>query len=81
MTVQQSHSTDAPTPAQRETSPYLTEIEVVERYRRAVSIGTLRNWRTQRIGPAYVKIGKAVLYPLTALNDWDQKRLINRTAT
>lgn len=57
---------------------YLTEAEVVERYRHAVSSGTLRNWRTQRTGPAYVKVGKAVLYPISALDDWDHKQLVNR---
>jgi hypothetical protein len=29
-----------------------------------------------RIGPAFVKIGKAVLYPLDALNVWDEENLV-----
>jgi hypothetical protein len=44
---------------------YLTAEEVAERYRGAVSVGTLRNWRAMRVGPAFVKIGKAILYQLT----------------
>jgi hypothetical protein len=40
---------------------YLTAEEVAERYRGEVSIGTLRNWRAMRVGPTFVKIGKAVL--------------------
>jgi hypothetical protein len=29
-----------------------------------------------RIGPAYVKIGKAVLYPVDELDAWDKKTLV-----
>ena len=43
---------------------YLTLEEVITRYRGKVSEGTLRNWRTMRIGPSFIKIGKAVLYPV-----------------
>ena len=41
-----------------------------------VTVGTLRNWRAMRIGPAFVKIGKAVLYPVRELDAWDQKNLV-----
>ena len=41
---------------------YLTAEEVAQRYRGAVSVATLRNWRAMRVGPAFVKIGKTVLY-------------------
>jgi hypothetical protein len=34
-------------------SEYLTPEEVSERYRGAVSVGTLRNWRSMRIGASY----------------------------
>jgi hypothetical protein len=34
---------------------YLTAEEVAERYRGAVSVGTLRNWRAMRVGPAFLK--------------------------
>ncbi|TPI31493.1 helix-turn-helix domain-containing protein [Mesorhizobium sp. B3-1-6] len=55
---------------------YLTAEEVSERYRGSISVGTLRNWRTMRIGPAYIKIGKAVLYPIEELEMWDQKNTV-----
>ena len=55
---------------------YLTAEEVSERYRGGVSVGTLRNWRAMRIGPAFIKIGKAVLYPTEALDAWDQKNTV-----
>jgi hypothetical protein len=41
----------------------LTLEEVFTRYRGQVSEGTLRNWRATRIGPSFIKIGKAVLSP------------------
>lgn len=55
---------------------FLTADEVSERYRGEISVGTLRNWRAMRIGPAFVKIGKAVLYPIDELTAWDEKNLV-----
>lgn len=55
---------------------FLTPDEVAERYRGGISVGTLRNWRAMKIGPSYVKIGKAVLYPVGALDAWDEKNTV-----
>lgn len=55
---------------------FLTAEEVAERYRGEVSIGTLRNWRAMKIGPSFVKIGKAVLYPIVELEAWDDTNKI-----
>jgi hypothetical protein len=55
---------------------FLTAEEVSERYRGQVTVGTLRNWRAMRIGPAFVKVGKAVLYPVEELDAWDQKNMV-----
>lgn len=55
---------------------FLTAEEVSERYRGGVSVGTLRNWRTMKIGPSFVKIGKAVLYPIDELEAWDEKNRV-----
>jgi hypothetical protein len=60
---------------------YLTVEEVWERYRGAVSVGTLRNWRTMRVGPAFVKIGKAVLYPIAELDAWDKRDMVSCRAS
>jgi Helix-turn-helix domain len=57
-------------------SKFLTPEEVCERYRGGVSAGTLRNWRAMRIGPTFIKIGKAVLYPTSELDAWDQKNTV-----
>ncbi|MGX5830170.1 DNA-binding protein [Mesorhizobium sp. 43Arga] len=55
---------------------FLTAEEVSERYRGSNSLGTLRNWRAKRIGPAYVKLGKALLYPIEELDVWDRKNTV-----
>jgi hypothetical protein len=55
---------------------FLTLNEVVERYRGQISEGTLRNWRSMRIGPSFIKIGKAILYPLEELDRWDRRNLV-----
>jgi len=57
-------------------SRFLTPDEVAERYRGGISTGTLRNWRAMRIGPSFVKIGKAVLYPAGELDAWDEKNKV-----
>ena len=55
---------------------FLTTDEVSTRYRGEISAGTLRNWRSMKIGPSFLKIGKAVLYPLAELEAWDRKNLV-----
>jgi hypothetical protein len=55
---------------------FLTPEEVSERYRGEITVGTLRNWRALKIGPPYIKIGKAVLYPVDELDSWDRKNLV-----
>ncbi|WP_309085884.1 helix-turn-helix domain-containing protein [Chelativorans sp.] len=64
-----------------ESPKFLTAEEVSDRYRGQISVGTLRNWRAMRVGPDFVKIGKAVLYPVEALEAWDRKNMIMCSAT
>jgi hypothetical protein len=56
---------------------FLKPQEVVKRYRSEVSEGTLRNWRSMRIGPSFIKIGKAILYPLDELHRWERRNLVS----
>ncbi|MDL2409761.1 helix-turn-helix domain-containing protein [Rhizobium calliandrae] len=60
---------------------FLTVDEVAERYRGSVSVGMLRNWRAVKIGPSFVKIGKAVLYPLDELEAWDKANRVTCSAS
>lgn len=62
-------------------SKFLTAEEVSERYRGEITVGTLRNWRAMRIGPPFVKVGKAVLYPSSELDAWDQKNTVSCRAS
>lgn len=55
---------------------FLTPEEVSERYRGEVTVGTLRNWRMMRIGPAFVKVGRAVLYSNDELDAWDRQNTV-----
>ena len=55
---------------------FLTTEEVSDRYRGRITVGTLQNWRAMRIGPPFLKIGKAVLYPLEGLEAWDQQNMV-----
>lgn len=55
---------------------YLTQDEVADRYRGLISVRTLANWRSLRIGPRYTKIGKTVLYEESELDAWDDKNTI-----
>lgn len=54
----------------------LTDEEVVARYRGRITLGTLRNWRALKIGPPYIKVGKAVLYSRAALQAWDRRNTV-----
>jgi len=58
------------------TVKYLTAEEVSERYRGEITVGTLRNWRAMRIGPPFIKVGKAVLYPVEGLDEWDRANTV-----
>jgi hypothetical protein len=60
---------------------FLTPDEVTARYRGEISPGTLRNWRSLRIGPSYIKVGKGVLYPVGELEAWDRRNVVQCRAT
>jgi hypothetical protein len=55
---------------------YLTQDEVAERYRGLISVRTLANWRSMRIGPRFTKIGKTVLYEEGELDAWDERNTV-----
>jgi len=57
-------------------SKFLTPEEVAERYRGGISVSTLKNWRTMRIGSNFVKVGKAILYHVEELDAWDRKNRV-----
>lgn len=56
----------------------LTWSEALRRrsYKGRITLGTLRNWRALKIGPPYVKVGKAVLYSRSSLKAWDKRNTV-----
>lgn len=60
---------------------YLTEKEVIERWRGSATQGTLRQWRCHRKGPSYIKLGKSVLYPLSCLVAFEAERFTDLSGT
>ena len=63
-----------------QTTEYLTPGELVERYKRTITIRTLANWRSIGDGPRYTKIGGRVLYPLDGVKSWEDSRTLGVVA-
>lgn len=59
---------------------FLTPAEVVERYHSNISVRTLANWRSAGQGPAFSKIGGAVLYPISRLIEWEDMNTVTSTS-
>lgn len=49
----------------------LTETELAERWH--VSTKTLQGWRAKRTGPAFLKFGRCVRYPLDAVEAAEER--------
>jgi len=60
---------------------YLTPAEVSQRYGGKISPRTLSNWRSGGgAGPSFSKIGGRVLYPLSKIIAWEEKRTVSSTS-
>ncbi len=66
--------------AQAAQPKFLTAYEVSERWGSAVSTGTLANWRTQKKGPPYQKLGSKVRYPIAQLEAWEADHMVANAA-
>lgn len=53
---------------------FLTEAELMQRWRYAIKARTLRDWRQKNRGPAYLKAGQKILYPVAELTAWEQSQ-------
>jgi hypothetical protein len=56
----------------------LNERELAGRW--STSIKTLQAWRQQGKGPKYLKIGRAVRYPIDSIEQFESKSLISSTS-
>lgn len=55
---------------------FLTPRMLIDRYKNAITLRTLANWRSIGDGPEYTKIGGRVLYTLSKVLAWETKRTI-----
>lgn len=53
----------------------LTPAELVKRWNNAVTVGTLSNWRSQGRGPAFVKFGRSIRYPLSGVQAYEAENM------
>ena len=53
---------------------FINEVEVSERTQ--IPLNTLRNWRYQRRGPKYRKIGRLVRYSILDLNSFMNENVV-----
>lgn len=54
---------------------YLRPRELAERWLGVVTMSTLDNWRSQKRGPRFVKIGGRVLYPIDEVVAYERRNL------
>ena len=59
---------------------FMTPAEVSARYDGRVSVRTLANWRSQGVGPKFVKVGGSVLYKLSHVIEWEETNTVNSTS-
>lgn len=50
---------------------FLTPAQVVERWNGAVTVSTLKNWRSKGSGPDFIKFGHHIRYPLEKLIEYE----------
>lgn len=51
----------------------LSADELIVRWRGQVKAATLTTWRSRKLGPAYVKVGGRVLYPLRSVQEYERR--------
>ena len=58
----------------------LTPEELSARWGNRIKVRTLNNWRTSGHGPKFVKIGGAVLYRVSGVEDYETRRTVSSTS-
>ncbi|WP_443698627.1 helix-turn-helix domain-containing protein [Pseudomonas sp.] len=59
---------------------FMSPQELSDRWGGRISVRTLANWRTQGSGPAFTKIGGAVLYSRDKLVEYENRNTVNSTS-
>ena len=58
----------------------LTPEELSARWGGRINVRTLGNWRTNGSGPKFLKLGGAVLYRLSDVEDYEARRTVSSTS-
>ena len=59
----------------RMNAEFFTVSDLLERWGKVISKGTLANWRAKKRGPNYVKIGGRILYPVPSVETWEKTNM------
>ncbi|HSD37765.1 MAG TPA: helix-turn-helix domain-containing protein [Rhodocyclaceae bacterium] len=60
---------------------FLTPQQLSERWESRIGVRTLANWRSQgSTGPRFIKIGGRVMYRLSDVEAWEQRRTTRSTS-
>jgi excisionase family DNA binding protein len=57
---------------------HLTTEELAERL--GVSVTTVRDWRRDGRGPAYIRVGSVIRYRETDIDKWERAKLVDEAA-
>jgi predicted DNA-binding transcriptional regulator AlpA len=81
MTRRRSNMNSEPTTLPAEVVPFvLLDVKQAAAFL-GTTVNTLADWRTDGIGPPYVKIGYLVKYQCRDLHQWVQSRTVNPGGT
>lgn len=56
------------------TARLLTEEDLIDRWRGKITRATLITWRSRRVGPRFVKVGRQALYPVADVEAYEASR-------
>src|SRR5437868_11124298 len=56
---------------------HLTPQQLSDRFGGQIKVSTLRTWRCLGNGPRYITAGRAILYPLDAVIEWEQQNTVD----
>ena len=62
------------------TSKFLTPNQLSERWANRINPRTLANWRTQGVGPKYMKLGGAIVYRIDDVEAWENRNTVSSTS-
>lgn len=59
---------------------FLTPAELSARWDGRITVRTLANWRSIQSGPPFVKIGGAILYRISDVEEYERRNTVTSTS-